>query len=409
MIDVKKIRNDFPMYRNCGLYNGKTMHYLDNAATTFKPYSVIDASNHYYMDITANTSRGDYSLAHDADVAYDNAREVVAKFINAEKNEVVFCSGDTMAMNEIAFGLMHLLKEGDEILLSIAEHASNVLPWFRVAKMTGAKISYVSLDKYGKITVENFKKSINKNTKIVSLAAVTNVLGFPLPIDELCEIAHKFGAIFVVDGAQSVPHYKTDVKKSNIDFLAFSGHKMLGPTGIGVLYGKKDMLGLLEPTFMGGEMNARFYSNQEYTLKDIPERFEAGTVNVAGALGLAAACEYINNIGFEAICAHEKELKKIAVEGLLRNGNCTIYNPDLEGGIITFNVNGIFAQDAASYLNEKGIFVRTGTHCAKMLPEFLKEDATIRASLYFYNDIDDVNALIEASKHAEDFLDVFFN
>ncbi len=409
MIDVEKIRKDFPMYRNSSLYNGKPFHYLDNAATTFKPYDVIKACDHYYMDITANTSRGDYALAHDADVAYNEARSTVAKFLNAEYDEVIFTSGDTMALNEIAYGLIDEIKEGDEILLSLAEHASNVLPWFKIAKLKKAVIKYIPLDEKGKITVENFTKTISNKTKIVSLAAVTNVLGYLLPVKELCAITHANNAIFILDGAQSVPHYKTDVKDIDCDFLAFSGHKMVGPTGIGVLYGKRKMLNLLSPLFMGGEMNARFYSDQTYTLKNAPERFEAGTCNIAGALGLAKACEYLEKIGFDEIVEHEKRLKIKAVEGLNRNGNCIIYNPDLEGGIITFNVKGVFAQDTASYLDNKGVFIRSGTHCAKMLPEFLKEDATCRASLYFYNDEKDVDALVEACKHAEDFLDVFFN
>lgn len=409
MIDVEKIRRDFPMYRNRGMFEGKPLHYLDNAATSFKPYSVLTAMNHYYEDITANTNRGDYSLAHAADIAYQNARKTVADFIHADKDEVVFTSGDTMGMNFIAYGLMHLLKPGDEIILSFAEHASNVLPWFRVCELTKANIVYVPLTKDGKVTVENLTKVFTDHTKIVSLAGVTNVLGYPLPIKELCALTHQHNALFVEDGAQSVPHYKTDVKDSDVDFLVFSGHKMLGPTGIGILYGKKEMLNQLEPFMMGGEMNARFHSDQSFTLKDVPDRFEAGTVNIAGAIGLAKACEYLSNIGFDSIVEHEKRLKMLAVSGLMANGNCIVYNPEEEGGIVTFNVKGVFAQDAASYLGDKGVFVRSGNHCAKILPEFLNTDATIRASFYLYNDEKDVDALVDASKHAEDFLDVFFN
>ena len=408
MIRVNEIRKDFPMFRNGSTFEGKPLHYLDNAATSFKPYSVIKAVEHYYEDITANTNRGDYSLAHAADVAYKNARKTVAQFINADLEEVCFTSGDTMGLNEIAYGLTHLLKPDDEIVLSFAEHASNVLPWFRISKYTGAKIVYVPLTTDGRVTIENLAKVLNEKTRIVSLAGVTNVLGYPLPVKELCALTHSFHAIFIEDGAQSVPHYKTDVRDTDVDFLVFSGHKMLGPTGIGVMYGKKRMLELLHPIFMGGEMNARFHSNFEYTLKDIPDRFEAGTVNIAGALGLAKACEYLQKIGFDNIEEHEKKLKALAVSGLLKNGNCTIYNPEMDGGIVTFNVNGVFAQDAASYLGSKGVFVRSGNHCAKILPEFLHVDATIRASFYIYNDENDVQALVDASKHAEDFLDVFF-
>lgn len=408
MIDVEKLRKDFPMYRNQGLYEEKPLHYLDNAATTFKPYCVIEAMNHYYMDITSNINRGDYSLAHAADVAYQEARSTVADFIHAETEEVCFTSGDTMGMNMIAYGLLPLLKEGDEIVISLEEHASNVLPWFKVAKLSKAKIVYVPMTEEGLITPENLRSVMTNRTRIVSLAGVSNVLGYPLPIKELASIAHEFNAIFIEDGAQSVPHYKTDVKNSDIDFLAFSGHKMLGPTGIGVMYGKKEWLRKLEPLFYGGEMNARFHSDQQVTLKDIPDRFEAGTVNIAGAIGLAAACRYLEGIGFDNIMEHEKKLKEHAVEGLLRNGNCHVYNPRSEGGIITFNVNDVFAQDSAGYLADRGVFVRSGNHCAKLMPEFLNTEATVRASLYIYNDMEDVEALIEASKHAEDFLDVFF-
>ncbi|WP_400242257.1 aminotransferase class V-fold PLP-dependent enzyme [Methanomethylophilus alvi] len=409
MIDTEQVRKDFPMYRNGGMYGDRPLHYLDNAATTFKPRQVIEASDRYYTDICANTKRGDYALAHDADVAYDESRETVARFINADPEEVVFTSGDTMGLNFVAYGLMPGLKKGDEIVLSWEEHASNALPWFRVAQITGASIKYVPLTEDGRITPENLKSVVNENTKVVALASIGNVLGRPLPVRELARIAHSVGAVYVDDGAQSVPHSETDVRETDVDFLCFSGHKMLGPTGIGVMYGKRERLEGLEPLFYGGEMNARFDSSCSISLSDVPDRFEAGTQNMSGAMGLAEACRYIESIGFRNIRDHERKLKRMAVDGMLANGNAVLYNADSDTGIVTFNINGVFAQDAASYLGDRGVFVRSGTHCAKILPEFLKTQATVRASMYIYNDEDDVKALVEASRHAEDFLDVFFN
>lgn len=409
MIDTEQVRKDFPMYRNGGMYGDRPLHYLDNAATTFKPRQVIEASDRYYTDICANTKRGDYALAHDADVAYDESRETVARFINADPEEVVFTSGDTMGLNFVAYGLMPGLKKGDEIVLSWEEHASNALPWFRVAQITGASIKYVPLTEDGRITPENLKSVVNENTKVVALASISNVLGRPLPVRELARIAHSVGAVYVDDGAQSVPHSETDVRETDVDFLCFSGHKMLGPTGIGVMYGKRERLEGLEPLFYGGEMNARFDSSCSISLSDVPDRFEAGTQNMSGAMGLAEACRYIESIGFRNIRDHERKLKRMAVDGMLANGNAVLYNANSDTGIVTFNINGVFAQDAASYLGDRGVFVRSGTHCAKILPEFLKTQATVRASMYIYNDEDDVKALVEASRHAEDFLDVFFN
>lgn len=409
MIDTEQVRKDFPMYRNGSMYGDRPLHYLDNAATTFKPRQVIEASDRYYTDICANTKRGDYALAHDADVAYDESRETVARFINADPEEVVFTSGDTMGLNFVAYGLMPGLKKGDEIVLSWEEHASNALPWFRVAQITGASIKYVPLTEDGRIIPENLKSVVNENTKVVALASISNVLGRPLPVRELARIAHSVGAVYVDDGAQSVPHSETDVRETDVDFLCFSGHKMLGPTGIGVMYGKRERLEGLEPLFYGGEMNARFDSSCSISLSDVPDRFEAGTQNMSGAMGLAEACRYIESIGFRNIRDHERKLKRMAVDGMLANGNAVLYNADSDTGIVTFNINGVFAQDAASYLGDRGVFVRSGTHCAKILPEFLKTQATVRASMYIYNDEDDVKALVEASRHAEDFLDVFFN
>lgn len=408
--DPYQLRHDFPMYEeHDSKFKGLPLVYLDNSATTFKPYPVIDAVNHYYKDITANTRRGDYSLAHEADLALENARKTVAAFLNAEEEEICFTSGDTMGMNEVAYGLLPFLKEGDEILLSMEEHASNVLPWFNVAKITKAVIRYIPFDENGRLTVENFKKSLTDRTKIVSLASVSNVLGYALPVKEFVALAHQKGAIYIDDAAQSVPHMKIDVKDSDVDFLAFSGHKMVGPTGTGVLYGKKEMLEKISPTFYGGEMNARFDSTGYLSLDDLPYRLEAGTQNVAGILGLAKACQYLENIGFDKIHEHELHLRRMAVEGLKKNGNAILYNEDADSGIVTFNIKDVFAQDVATYLSSKGVFVRSGQHCAKILPEYLKTQGTVRASFYLYNTEEDVKAFVRACSTAEDFLDAFFN
>ena len=408
--DPYQLRHDFPMYEeHDSKFKGLPLVYLDNSATTFKPYPVIDAVNHYYKDITANTRRGDYSLAHEADLALKNARKTVAAFLNAQEEEICFTSGDTMGMNEVAYGLLPFLKEGDEILLSMEEHASNVLPWFNVAKITKAVIRYIPFDENGRLTVENFKKSLTDRTKVVSLASVSNVLGYALPVKEFAALAHHKGAIYIDDAAQSVPHMKIDVKDSDVDFLAFSGHKMVGPTGTGVLYGKKEMLEKISPTFYGGEMNARFDSTGYLSLDDLPYRLEAGTQNVAGILGLAKACEYLENIGFDKIHEHELHLRRMAVEGLKKNGNAILYNEDADSGIVTFNIKDVFAQDVATYLSSKGVFVRSGQHCAKILPEYLKTQGTVRASFYLYNTEEDVKAFVKACSTAEDFLDAFFN
>ena len=410
-LDPYMIRKDFPMYQDHNsLFEGKPLVYLDNSATTFKPYCVIEAEEGYYKNYTANTRRGDYSLAHQADVAYDNARKRLAQFINAkDPSEVVFTSGDTFGLNEVAFGLLPQIKAGDEIVLSPSEHASNVLPWFKVAKLTGAFIRYVPLDEKGEVIPENLKKVLTLKTKVVALASVSNVMGYAVDVKALASLAHSVGAIYVDDGAQSVPHFKTDVQESNVDFLVFSGHKMCGPTGTGVLYGKKEELEKLDPLCYGGEMNARFHSDGYVSFDDLPYRLEAGTQNVAGAIGLAKACDYLEGIGFDAISEHEKHLRTLAVEGLKKNGNAILYNEGADSGIVTFNIKDVFAQDVATYLSSKGVFVRSGQHCAKILPEVLKTQGTVRASFYLYNTEEDVKALVQACSTVEDFLDAYFN
>ncbi len=409
MFDVKKVRQDFPMLRNNLTMQGKPLIWLDNASTTFKPDCVRKAVDEYYLSETSNSHRGDYDLCANMDNKILEARETIASFINSKPEEVVFTSGTTNSLNLVAFGYgAKFLKEGDEILITEAEHASNVLPWYKVHEMTGAAVKFIPLDEEGRLTPENLRKTITKNTKIVSVAAVTNVLGYIAPIKEIAKICHEFGAILVCDGAQSVPHIKTDVKDLDCDFLAFSGHKLCGPTGIGVLYGKFDLLCKMDPFMTGGGMNAKFDLCGDVAYLEPPLRFEAGTQNIEGILGLKAAIDYLNSIGMNNIEAYEAELKKYAVQELEKTGNAIIYNPKSEAGIVTFNIKDVFAQDAATFLNSRGIACRSGQHCAKILIDFLKTVATVRASFYFYTTKEDIDELVDAVRHGKEFLDAYF-
>ncbi|MCR4562286.1 MAG: cysteine desulfurase [Bacilli bacterium] len=397
------------MYRNAVKMQGKPLVWLDNASTTFKPDCVIEEIVRYYSEETANSHRGDYDLCYNIDQKILASRKTVAHFINSEVEEVVFTTGTTGSINLVAFGYAaKTLKEGDEILLSEAEHASNLLPWFKVAELTGARLAYVPLDKEGRITVENVQKSLTPKTKIVALAQVGNVLGFVAPIKEIAAICHRNHSILVVDGAQSVPHMKVDVKDLDCDFLSFSGHKLLGPTGVGVLYGKMSLLLETDPYVSGGGNNDKFYKEGTVTFLKPPMKFEAGTLNIEGILGLKPAIEYIEKVGIENINAHERELKAYAVEKLKATKNCVIYNEDSEAGIVTFNIDGVFAQDAATFLNSRGIACRSGQHCAKILNDFLGTPATVRASFYLYTTKEDIDLLADAVAHGKEFLDAYF-
>ena len=409
MFDVYKIRKDFPMLNN-KIQQGHPLVYLDNAATTFKPYKVIEACNNYYLNENANAHRGDYDLAYKVDSNIDKVRQTVANFINAKKEEIVFTSGTSMSLNLVAFGYgFKYLKKDDEILLTEAEHASNVLPWFKVKEHTGCKINYIPLDKDGRLSIDGLKKVINEHTKIVAIAQISNVLAYLVDIKEISKICHEHGALLMVDGAQSVPHIKIDVKDLDCDFLSFSGHKLCGPTGIGVLYGKYNLLKLTDPFMTGGGDNARFDMCGNVAFLQPPEKFEAGTLNIEGIYGLGAAIEYLENIGMDNIEKYEKELRNYAISKLKTLQNLIIYNEFAEGSIITINVKDVFAQDEASYLNSKGICVRSGEHCAKILHDFLKTVATVRISFSFYNTKEEIDILYEALKNGGDFLDAYFN
>lgn len=382
-------RDDFPML-------DEEIYYFDNGATTLKPRSVIDAIKNYYEHYSANAHRGDYDVSLRVDEAYEGVREKIRSFINAGKTEeIIFTSGATSSLNMIIDGFFkYHLKSGDEVLITKAEHASLALPWFVLSKKIGIVIKYIDLNENLEVTFDNVKKAITNRTKVISIAHITNVVGDIRPIKAISTYAHEHGIYMVVDGAQSVPHIRVDVTDLNIDFLAFSGHKMLGPTGVGVLYGKYDLLNKLNPLFVGGGMNTYFTGLNEYELKELPWRLEAGTPNIAGVIGLGAAIDYINVIGIDNMANHDQELKKYAVEKLSALDNIDIYNSHTIGGIIAFNVKNVFSQDTAVYLNKHKICVRAGNHCAKLLKESLGINNTCRISFYLYNTKEEIDYLV---------------
>ena len=410
MYNLDKIRSQFPMLKNKTM-QGKPLVFLDNASTTFKPQCVLDAMNDYYMNYTSNAHRGDYDLCYRVDNEILEARKKVAKFVNSDVNEVVFTSGDTESLNLIAYGYaLKNLKKGDVILLSELEHASNVLPWYRICELTGATVKFVELEN-GKVTVNKVKEAFTRynNIKIVAFAHIGNVLGYKIDTKEIARIAHAHNAILVLDGAQSVPHIKTDFKDLDVDFMTFSAHKMCGPTGVGALIGKASLLEKMDTFHLGGGMNVKFSNDMSYIPLEAPAKFEAGTVNIAGIIGFKAAVDFINSIGIENIREHEKELFEYAINKLESIPDIVIYNKDSNSGIISFNRRGVFAQDEATLLNSKGIAVRSGQHCAKMIDDVINEIATVRASFYLYTSKEDVDAFVNELSKGGDILDAYFN
>ena len=405
MLDVDKIRKDFPM-----IENNPDLVYLDSAATSLKPQCVIDAVVDFYARHTSNVHRGDYRVAEINDKLYDGTRNLVAELIHCDKDEVVYTHNVSHSLNQIAFGLKPMLKKGDTVLITYAEHASNVLPWFALQKEIGINIEYIETDNEANITIDTFKKAMHEGVKVVSVAEVTNVLGSIQPVKEMCEIAHSYGAYMIVDGAQSVPHMKVYVKDLDVDFLGFSAHKMCGPSGVGILYGKKKLLDAMEPVFYGGDMNARFNKDGEMLLKDTPVKFEAGTPNIEGVIGTGTAIQYLLSIGLDNIHEYEKELRAYAIDKLSQLDNIEIINPDNLYGPIDFNAKGVFAQDAAGFLASKNIAVRSGNHCAKILHNIIHTDQSIRASLYFYNTKEEIDRFVEACKEItlENCVGIFF-
>lgn len=386
-------REDFPM-----LFNN--IIYFDNGATTFKPKQVLKKISDYYTEYTANAHRGDYHISLKVDTEYELARNTVQEFINAkDRSEIVFTSGSTESLNYIATGFFgNYLEAGDEILITKAEHASNVLPWFRLAKQLDVTVNFIGLDDNHYVTIDNVLKAITPRTKVISLAQITNVIGDIRPIKEICKIAHERGIFVVVDAAQSAPHIKIDVQDLDCDFLAFSGHKLCGPTGVGVLYGKKELLENMEPVNLGGGMNESFDTVNDVYLKSLPTRLEAGTPNIEGVLGLGEAINYLNSIGMDKIHEYEMTLRKYLIEKIIDIKHIDIINMEADSGIVAFNVDGVFSQDVAVYLDKYNICLRAGNHCAKILKDEVGVKNTCRISLYFYNNYEEIDRLVELLK-----------
>ena len=375
---------------------------MDSAASSLKPKQVIDKIMYYYNELGVNVNRGVYDLSYRATDLYEDSRRVVAKFINANEDEIVFTRGASASLNLVASSYMEFINEGDEIITTLQEHHSAMMPWLNVCKKKNAKLIYIPLNEEGKVTIEAFKSVLSNKTKVVSINHVSNVLGYTNPIKEICALAHSVGAVVSVDGAQSVPHLKIDVKGLDCDFLSFSGHKMCGPSGVGVLYGKKELLDKMPPVEFGGDM-AQDVFPYEMTFKDAPYKFETGTPLISEVIGLAEACKFLEGIGLENIKAHELELKKYAIEKLKDVEGITIYNNNLDSSLISFNIDGVHPHDAASIFDKNKVCLRAGYHCAQPITRFLKQISTLRCSFYFYNDFEDVDKLVSSIIEARDF------
>ena len=386
----KMNREDFNMLNN-------NIIYFDNGATTLKPKILADTISDYYNNYSANIHRGDYDISLYVDEKYNETRKLVSEFINAKSsNEIIFTSNATDSLNKIIFGYFkHILKENDEVLLTKAEHASIVLPWFELADELNLNINYIPLDDDLKINMDNVIKSITPQTKVISLAHITNVVGDIRPLKEIIEYAHKHDILVLVDASQSIPHMKIDVQDLDVDFLAFSAHKMCGPTGLGIIYGKEKLLNNIHPIIFGGGMNASFEFDGTRIYKNNPELMEAGTPPIAQVIGFGEIIKYLNSIGMDKIQAYEQDLKKYALDKLKQLPNIVLYNENSESGIITFNVKDIFPQDVAIYLNKYHICIRAGSHCAKILKDDLGIKNTCRISFYFYNTKEEIDKLIE--------------
>lgn len=387
--------DDFPMLK-------KDFIYFDNAATTFKPNSVINKEFEYYTNYTSNVHRGDYNISFKANDEVEESRMTIQNFINAKSDkEIIFTSGTTEGLNEIVNGYFkYHLKEKDEVIISRSEHASNVLPWLRLKENNKVIIKYIPLLKNGKLNLKELKKMITRNTKVISLAYITNVIGDVRDIKKIVKIAHKNNILVVVDAAQSIAHIKTDVQDLDCDFLTFSFHKMYGPTGVGVLYAKENLLEEFIPTKLGGGMNESF-SDEKIVLNNLPTRLEAGTINISGIIASKEAINYIGKIGFKNIEKKERELKEYFINKIKKYKHIKIYNKDTEASIIILKVKDVFSSDVSLYLNSKNICVRTGEHCAKMLKEENNINDTVRISFSFYNSFKEIDKLVETLKDYE--------
>ena len=407
-LDVEILRRDFPILDQ--IVNDEPLVYLDNAATTQKPTQILEAIAAYYEKDNANVHRGVHTLAERATAAYEAARERVRSFIHAASTkEVLFTRGTTTSLNWVARYAENVLQPGDEVLISVMEHHSNIIPWQEACKKTGARLIYAYL-KDGMLDLADFRSKLTEKTRFVALAHVSNVLGVVNPIKEIADLVHQANALLVVDGAQSVPHMKIDVQDLDVDFFAFSGHKMLGPTGIGVLYGKEEFLKKMSPIEFGGE-RIDFVYEQDATWKELPWKSEAGTPNIAGAIGLAAAIDYLDKIGMETVHQYEQELIAYAFPKLQAVEGLTIYgSEDLtqRSGVISFNLAGLHPHDVATALDYEGVAVRAGHHCAQPLLSYLGVAATVRASFYLYNTKADCDKLVEALQKTKEFFNGTF-
>ncbi|QAY65079.1 cysteine desulfurase [Paenibacillus protaetiae] len=402
-MNIQAIKEQFPILQQ--EVNGHPLVYLDSAASSQKPRSVIDAISRYYETDHSNVHRGVHTLGSRATEAYEGAREKVASFLNAaHPEEIVFTRGTTTALNLVASSYARsVCKEGDEIVITPMEHHSNLIPWQQAAKATGATLKYIPLQPDGSLSLADVEKTITPNTKVVSVTYVSNVLGVVNPIKEITAIAHRNGAVMVVDGAQSTAHLKIDVQDLDCDFYAFSGHKMCGPTGIGALYGKKSLLEKMEPIEYGGEM-IDFVDLYESTWKDVPYRFEGGTPIIAGAVGLGAAIDFLQQIGLDEIDKHERRLAAYAYDKLTAMDGITVYGPSSNRvGLVTFNLGDIHPHDVATVLDSEGVAVRAGHHCCQPLMRWLNVSATARASFYLYNTEEDIDRLADALLKTKEF------
>ncbi|WP_164668213.1 cysteine desulfurase [Virgibacillus doumboii] len=406
-MDVKAIRQQFPALNQ--EVNGHPLVYLDSSATSQKPLSVIEAVDTYYRQDNSNVHRGVHTLGTRATEKYEGAREKVRRFINADSTaEVIFTRGTTTAINTVAYSYARAnLKSGDEIVINQMEHHSNIIPWQQAAKATGATLKYIPLQNDGTISLDDVRETVTSNTKIVAVTHVSNVLGTINPVKEIAQIAHENNAVILVDGAQGAPHMKVDVKDLDCDFYAFSGHKMCGPTGIGVLYGKKEHLENMEPVEFGGEM-IDFVNLYDSTWKELPWKFEGGTPIIAGAVGLGAAIDFLNEVGLDNIAAHEHKIAAYAMEKIRAIDGITVYGPEERAALVTFNLDDVHPHDTATVLDAEGVAVRAGHHCAQPLMKWLDVTATARASFYLYNTEEDIDRLVDGLlKTKEYFGDVF--
>ncbi len=394
----EKIKNDFPC-----LKDGR-LAYLDSAATTQTPEPVLKAMDDYYRSTRANVHRGMYRLAEEATEKFEQGRAAIAAFINASTEEIVFTKGATESLNLLAYSLSETLKPGDEVVLTVMEHHANLVPWQQLAKRRGFSIAWIEVTDDGRLDMDSVRRAIGPKTKIVSMTQASNVLGTVNPVKEIAVLAHAAGALMIVDAAQSAPHLAIDVKDLDCDFLVFSGHKMLGPTGVGILYGKKARLDALAPFQFGGDMILEV-TRQDSTWNEAPAKFEAGSPNAAGVIGLAAAVEYLRAIGMDAVLAHEKELTAYALSRLSGVGGLRVFGPkgtENRLGAISFTLEGVHPHDVATVLDREGVAVRGGHHCAMPLHAALGVPATNRASFYLYNTTDDVDALVRALEKAKE-------